>query len=296
MTIEASSEMKWFDRQTGFATDASSFSFSQAISPWASHARQWHAIGSPLRPCVEDVRLMATVCSARSVNILLLGVTPEIAGFPWPEGTHLTAVDLHLPMIRHVWPGDSTTRNAVCADWLSLPFADHQFDLVIGDGCLTLLNFPGQYGQLSASIRRVLKPGGVWVMRQFCRPKKAETIEDVGESLWSGGIGSVHALKWRIAMALHEDRCAPGIVLDDIWRAYRSMVSDPDRLTDSFGWPAHEVATLNNYRGSRTCYTFPVIDEIARAMPEFHVQVVGHGAYELADRCPILSLTPLAKS
>jgi SAM-dependent methyltransferase len=285
--------MKWTVRQTGFVPGGYLF---QTESPWDSHARQWHAIGSPLRPCMEDVRLMAAACPTESANILLLGVTPEIAGLPWPKGAHLTAVDLHLPMIRHVWPGDSAKSKAVCADWLSLPVADHQFDVVIGDGCLTLLSFPGQYGQLSASIQRVLKPGGVWVMRQFCRPEKGESLGEVADSLWSGGIGSVHALKWRITMAVHGDRCDRGVVLDDVWSAYRRIVPDPSRLTDSLGWRSHEVATLDNYQGSRTRYSFPTIDEIVRATPEFNLEIVGRGTYELAERCPVLCLSPLVKS
>ena len=133
-------------------------------------------------------------------------------------------------------------------------------------------------------------------MRQFCRPDQAESLEDVCESLWSGGVGSIHVLKWRIAMAVHGDRCDHGVLLDDIWRAYRSIVPDPSRLMDRFGWAPNAVATVENYRGSHARYTFPSLAEVALAMPEFNVQVVGHGNYELAERCPILSLSPVAES
>jgi SAM-dependent methyltransferase len=240
---------------------------------------------------------MTNACMlGKASRILLLGVTPELANFPWPEDAQLTAVDLHLTMIKHCWAGNKATRNAVCADWLLPPFQSHQFDNVIGDGCLTLLSYPDQYRELSRSMYRVIAPDGVWVMRQFCRPPQAESIEAVRDDLWNGKIGSVHALKWRIAMSVHADRCECGVVLGEIWQAYRDIVPDPKVLEDRFGWDARAIATLDNYRGSLSRYTFPTTDEIARAMPEFNVRIVGHGSYELADRCPILSMSPIPSS
>jgi SAM-dependent methyltransferase len=232
--------------------------------------------------------------AGRGCRILLLGVTPELANYSWPDGAQVTAADLHLTMIHHIWPGNTSTRNAVCANWLSLPFESHQFDIVIGDGCLTLLNYPDQYRELARSINRILAPNGVWVMRQFCRPQQTESIDAVRDALWSRNVGNVHALKWRIAMSLHADRCDRGVALNDIWQAYRDMVPDQKALEDRFGWNLHEAATLESYRGSQSRYTFPNFEEIARAMPEFDVRIVGHGSYELADRCPILSLVSRA--
>lgn len=281
----------------GEESDSMGNSHGLTHSHWNAHARQWRSIGSPLRPCAEDVRLMTHASLAGGAcRILLLGVTPEIVEFPWPVGAHITAADLHISMIRSIWPGNNARREVVCADWLSLPFACDQFDIVIGDGCLTLLNYPDQYRELSRSIYRVLAPSGIWVTRQFCRPPKAESVKAVSEALWSGNIGSVHTLKWRIAMALHADKCERGVMLDDIWRAYRHVAPNPHHLTNLFGWNPHEVATLDNYQGSSSRYTFPTPDEIAGAMPEFNVQMVGCGAYELAERCPILSLSPVSIS
>lgn len=264
------------------------------ISHWDSHARQWSFIGSPLRPCAEDIRLITDACMVgKASRILLLGVTPELANYPWPDDAQLTAADLHLDMIKHCWAGNTTTRNAVCADWLLPPFNNHQFDNVIGDGCLTLLNYPDQYRELSRAMHRVIAPNGVWVMRQFCRPANAESIETVRDDLWKGRIGNVHVLKWRIAMAVHSDRCDSGVVLDDVWQAYRDVVPDSKVLEDRFGWDLRAIATLDNYRGSQSRYTFPTADEIAHAMPEFKVRMIGYGRYELAERCPVLSMSPV---
>jgi hypothetical protein len=142
-------------------------------------------------------------------------------------------------------------------------------------------------------MHRVIAPDGVWIMRQFCRPAKAESIEAVRDDLWNGKIGNVHVLKWRIAMSVHSDRCDKGVALDDVWQAYRDVVPAPKVLEDRFGWDSRAIATLDNYQGSLSRYTFPTTDEIARAMPEFNVQIVGYGSYELADRCPVLSMSPV---
>ena len=134
--IGAPSEVKRLDFQAGFTPVSPPFIAHQTTSPWYFHAHQWHSIGAPLRPCAEDIRLMVGACPAGKANILLLGVTPEVAEFSWPAGTHITAVDLHLPMISHVWPGNRATRKAICADWLSLPLASSHFDIVSGMAAL----------------------------------------------------------------------------------------------------------------------------------------------------------------
>ena len=65
---------------------------------WNQHAQQWQFVGPPLRPTREDVDLFVRLVDeglprARGLppRAALLGVTPELATMPWPEGTRLAA-------------------------------------------------------------------------------------------------------------------------------------------------------------------------------------------------------------
>lgn len=80
-------------------------------SHWLEAARLWQFLGPPLRPAAEDVGFLKdavrewTAAQAAPPRVLLLGVTPEIYGLPWPEGTDFLAADRTQAMIDVVWPG-----------------------------------------------------------------------------------------------------------------------------------------------------------------------------------------------
>src|SRR6187397_2166487 len=81
---------------------------------WQSHSLGWELIGSPLRPAPDDMAIVATAVSElgevarqRGLSVLILGVTPEYARFPWPSKTSLVACERSPAMIEHVWPGST---------------------------------------------------------------------------------------------------------------------------------------------------------------------------------------------
>src|SRR6202012_5813470 len=82
---------------------------------WEKIAHHWRLLGPPLRARVEDAqRLHDTLLAklphgarSRRLDVLLLGVTPELAEFPWSADFHLTALDASEPMLQAIWPGDS---------------------------------------------------------------------------------------------------------------------------------------------------------------------------------------------
>ena len=86
--------------------------------PWAVFAARWARLGPPLRPCPEDVQRVQKAwltslpdgIPRRRIEVLSLGVTPELALFPWAEQTSLRALDASAQMIRSVWPGDDANR------------------------------------------------------------------------------------------------------------------------------------------------------------------------------------------
>jgi SAM-dependent methyltransferase len=220
------------------------------------------------------------------VRALLLGVTPELAGAAWPDGTTLCAVDRARTMIDALFahgPG----RAAVVGDWRGLPLPAGSIDLAVGDGCLTNLAFPAGYRALAAELGRVLAADGRAVLRLFATPARRESLDEVAAAI--GAIAGFHAFKWRLAMAITPaDR---SVRIDDVWHAFAAMCPDRDALAARTGWPRAVIDTIDAYRGSAVVYSFPTEDEAAAAMSE-HLRVIGctRPAYELGDRCPTLVL------
>lgn len=268
-----------------------------AIAHWRSVAREWSHFGSPLRPCDEDTRYMAQVIVGHfgdkpDINALLCGVTPEIARMSWPTGTFVTAVERSQEMIREVWPGDlHGTRKVVHGDWLEFETAGHAFDLVIGDGCFISMSYPEGYRALAARIASLLNINGLLIMRFFTQAEEKETPEQVFDQLLKGKIGSFHAFKWRLSMALQSDPRA-GIQLHDIHAAWRRSGIDQQALIDLTGWSKEAVSTIDLYEKSKNSFTFAPLAEIVPLLQDyFSIRTIYTPTYELGERCPILVLS-----
>jgi len=264
-------------------------------SHWDRHARNWHYFGSPLRPAPEDVRWMEAALSRLpgAPRALLLGVTPEYAALAWPAGTRLLAVDINRAMIRHVWPKHAVPQGAcvVCGEWTQLPLADASVDVVLGDG----VTFSHEVCGLEAEIRRVLKSAGRYLIRAFVRPKQQESLDRLHEDLHTGRIGSFHAYKWRLAMALHAS-LEEGVRPANIWRVWHERVPDPVALARQTGWLPEVIATIDAYRDAVAVYSFPTLDEL-KTMLQVHFEIVTlhFPGYELGERCPLVELRPRAR-
>ena len=263
---------------------------------WRSFAAQYGWLGSPLCPCAEDIRIIEKMLAAEpevfgaaaKKRTWLLGVTPKIATASWPQEVELLAVERVQAMIDSVWPGDTDRRRAICADWLDPPFADMRFDLAIGDGCLTAVGFPDELSRLLASVHRCLRRDGYLMLRLFCRPDVPETPDAVIAALREGRIGSFHAFKWRLAMAVQDVDDAPDVVVDEIWRVWNAARIDMRELAEVRGWPPEQVRTIEYYRGSQARYNFMRFDQTIRHLQRagFDLLAARNAGYELAERCP----------
>lgn len=209
---------------------------------WPAHARQWALVGPPLRPSPADVATAAAALAGAG-RVLLLGVTPELA----PLAT--VAVDHSAAMIAAIHRGPGP---AVRADWRALPFAAGSFDAALGDGALSNLAFPDGYADLGRELRRVLGPDGRAVLRVFARRAPAAAP------------GSLHALKWDLAMALaRDDR---NVAVAAIGAAFDAAFPDRDALAARTGWSRAVIDTIDAYRGSTVRYSFPTLDEAVAAL------------------------------
>jgi hypothetical protein len=166
-------------------------------------------------------------------------------------------------------------------------------DVAAGDGSLTVLEHPGDYRAVLGELRRVLRADARLILRIYARPEVREEVTQVGDALWSGRIGSVSALKWRLAMAVQrpDER---NVAVADVWRAFCAICPDRSRLLEQLGWSEESLATIDPYRESAARYSFPTLAEVrsllrADDLVELGCHVPG---YELGERCPTLVLAP----
>jgi len=260
---------------------------------WQSAPKLWKHFGPPLRPCPEDIAIMENQVNqwmgrsaASECKVLLCGVTPEIVNMNWPPGTRLWAVEKSQNMIEEVWPaGKSQSKQPIQAEWTHLPFAADSFDIIIGDGCFTSLEYPGLQMRFLESLNSVLRRGGLLMMRFFVQKVEPEQPGDVFDDLLGNRIGSFHAMKWRLAMSL-QDSARKGVKVDDIWQAWHTAAI-------STSWPAEAISTIDTYKGSDHRLIFTNLGEVrdlfAASFEE--VECIEPG-YELGDRCPILVFSP----
>jgi SAM-dependent methyltransferase len=263
---------------------------------WPELARRWRLLGPPLRPQDEDVRAYQAVIDGRPAGsrpprVLLLGVTPEIYRLRWPEGTDFQAADRARAMIEAVWPGPREA--ARCEDWTALRLPDASRDVVLCDGGLHLLSYPEGQAALVRSLRRVLAPGGLCLLRLFVPPREPEPPSRVLADLRAGRIPDSNLLKLRLGMSLQRE-AGEGVRLADVWDAFAEGEADPEALATRAGWAPDEVRAIEAYRGSESRYHFVTVAEakqlFCRAPGGFEAIALREPSYPLGERCPLLVL------
>lgn len=271
-----------------------------ASSYWVSLANAYAEMRSPLRPCDEDIRFYENTVAAHtasdpaaSIQALLLGVTPSIAAMRWPLASSLLAIDGSVAMAKAVWPGDvAGKRWAVCGNWLTPPKRDSSCDVVIGDGAMNCLRFPDDCRRFSRSIRALLKPGGLLVLRCYTQPDVREEPAQVLDDAISGMIPTFTHFKFRLLMAM---QASPfdGVAVESVYRFWADHEHCGSLLMARNGWPSSEMDTMQLYRGSSTVHTFPTLAGIREALSECFEEVAIHfPSYFDGQRCPSLVLRP----
>lgn len=256
---------------------------------WQRIGARWSRLGPPLRPSPEDCRRFAAfIESPEPVDALILGVTPELHGLPWPPRSTVRSADHSSAMIRAVWPGPPGS--ACVASWLDLPYRDGSFDWVLCDGGLHLLEYPRGHCDLAESLARVLRPGGGVVLRLYARPPEGESAARVFRDLRQGEIRSVHALKLRLWMALQRSP-QEGVLVRDVHREIIGRLGSLEHLTAESGWREEEVYTLASYEGSPNRYYMTTVEQSVEAMESggrLRLERRLEGPHHPGELCPVL--------
>jgi len=264
-------------------------------SYWDHAAPSFSVLGPPLKPSPEDVQLVEKAVATWSsshpgapLRALLLGVTSEIANMRWPEASSLIAVDNSMLMARTIWPGNiPSRRRVVCANWLALPRPQASCDVVIGDGSMNCLRYPDGFRALAQSIRGVLRPEGVLLLRCFTQqPASRELPEQIFSDLLQGSIPTVNHFKFRLLMAM-QSSTEQGIAVEDVYRKWVDANIEEESLLARTGWEKRALQSLELYRDQGVVHTFPTLTELRAVLGDFFDELsVSTPAYLLGERCP----------
>jgi SAM-dependent methyltransferase len=263
---------------------------------WESRARDWR-VSPPLTPAEEDIawyEAKAADCArsvgARSLRAILLGVTPGIATMRWPNGTSLLAVDWAQGMVEHVWPRVRLHEHThvVRADWRRLPLPGESVDLVLGDGCYAAMGTLAGARHLNREVRRILKPGGWYCVRAFCRSDEASSIPALFEELEQGRVENLDLFRWRLAMLVHGGSVV-GVALGKVWRIWQDHVRETRSAPPR--WSADQRLNMARWENVEARFSFPSIRELrALAEPGFDLVACEWPRYASAEHFPRILL------
>lgn len=267
---------------------------------WDNLSTQWkQKDGQPLHPGHEDRKYMEKAIlewspEGKKISALILGVTPQIARLNWPDETDLLAADHSQQMIDRVWPGyPNAGEESIRADWLDLPLDDHSRDIVVSDAPFGVLPYPHVYKKLLHSVRRILKPNGIFAFRIFIRPDETENPELIFKEALEGKIGNFHAFKLRLLMSMQPDT-ETGVCIGDVWNYWADQEIDYQKFADKTGWPLGHIETMKAYKNQTDVYHFPTPGELRDLLEEDNFTKLNCSwpGYELGERCPTFVYKP----
>jgi SAM-dependent methyltransferase len=255
---------------------------------WDGFYRRWLRLVPPLRPDAGVCVRMRALIAPAAGPVLVLGATPELTAV----APSTVAIDWSAPSLAMIWPGHAPGRQAVRADWLHLPCSDGAFVAAAGDGSLNCLQYPDGYRRLFQTLTRAVRPGGRIVLRVFVSPDPRESMAQARFDAMAGSIRTIGALKWRMAHLVAGEHCDPNVPAPSIADAFDRCFPDRAALRRATGWSDEDLAEIDVLADVPGGFSFPNVAQLLETLPAGfgRASLLASGAYELADRCPLLVL------
>jgi hypothetical protein len=169
-----------------------------------------------------------------------------------------------------------------------MPVATAGGDIALADGIFAACSYPEGYLSIAQELRRVIKPGGLFLTRVFSRKPEGDSIDAVFDDLHAGRFGSLDHFRWRLGTAL-QTNIAKGVRLGDVWDLWHERIPDPEPLLARMGWSKDAAVVFDQYRGLDARMNFPSVEEMRRSLsPGFCLVDSSYPDYELGDCCPTL--------
>jgi hypothetical protein len=174
-------------------------------------------------------------------------------------------------------------------DWLDADASHGSFDLVLGDGVLSQLSYPGDYERFCQRMRRMTRPGGRWTLRLFARSEFVEEPEKLLEEILDGRLTNINEFKLRMLMALcdAEDKDNVGVV--ELWRFWDRACRQTPELRNR--WSSQLLVTIESYREAAQKYSFPRLNQVLDLLRKHGtIRRLRFPNYPLGQCCPMVVL------
>jgi SAM-dependent methyltransferase len=222
-------------------------------------------------------------------RVVVLGVTPQIMQLEWDGATELIATDSSETMIDAWWaPHPRIPSRVIHTDWSDLPLADASVAVAAGDASFNSLPSLDDYDRVLAELARVVRPGGVLVMRFFVKDEPVRSPAEIVAAAMRGEFANCAVFRLLFLMALSGEDSVLGF--SDIPANLEALVPDRDRLIQATGWPREDIDLFDTDRDSPIRMTFPSQPELRQRTDRFFEWVaIDHGTYAQAQSCPTIT-------
>ena len=189
-------------------------------------------------------------------------------------------------MISNVWIGDTATKSARLADWLTIQLESNTYSGTIGDGSINQVAFPHDQKALLTKIYKWLKPGGIFACRMYTRPDVRISRVDL---IREGITPTVNWSAYRRMLSMHlADQHGQTIETRLITDLFNDLFPDRGILP----WTQEQLEMVDTYShsGMRSC--LPTREELQQIAPDgVELTFIDTGDYDLAEYCPIMTFT-----
>jgi len=257
-------------------------------SHWANRIRHWESVGPPLKLNASSVQQMQQLVGTNTSDVLMLGVTREL----YRAFDNITAMDRQPEMVEHIWLGDTDTKHVILDNWLSAQLPMDRFSAIIGDGSISMLEYPLNVKTMLSRAMDIMRPGGVFACRIYTRPDAPITRQHLLAVARYADV-NLYAFNRMIAACLAAER---GAVVPNraIYDLFQELFPNRDELAANTGWDRTEIdnqfdAYINSKLETSMMTRAELLSMVdARAQG---VQLVETHGYDFCENCPILVFT-----